>query len=157
MQLSSQGQDSLMANHLKCFSIGGHLSPGNQTTILFSRLEKFLHVQQQLQQQQRGLCWKLPIGCSKLNGEEHETRQTEVQPPSTGARKRGKKNLKHSHAAMQPCSTRRTQSLQQFPSYISLAQKMLLPNKQAHRQNKLRRHVTAIGEAGRGKYKSSTV
>lgn len=62
-----------------------------------------------------------------------------------------------SHAAMQPCSTRRTQSLQQFPSYISLAQKMLLPNKQAHRQNKLRRHVTAIGEAGRGKYKSSSV
>lgn len=57
----------------------------------------------------------------------------------------------------QPCSTRRTQSLQQFPSYISLAQKMLLPNKQAHRQNKLRRHVTAIGEAGRGKYKSSSV
>lgn len=137
-------------------SIGGHLSPGNQTTILFSRLEKFLHVQQQLQQQQRGLCWKLPTGCSKLNGEEHETRQTEVQPPSTGARKHVEKK-KSWNAATQPCSTRRTQSLQQFPSYISLAQKMLLPNKQAHRQNKLRRHVTAIGEAGRGKYKSSSV
>lgn len=66
----------------------------------------------------------------------------------------GKKKKK---VETQPCSTRRTQSLQQFPSYISLAQKMLLPNKQAHRQNKLRRHVTAIGEAGRGKYKSSSV
>lgn len=95
----------------------------------------------------------------KLNGEEHETQQTEVQPPSTGARKAqvGKKKKKSWNAAIQPCSTRRTQSLQQFPSYISLAQKMLLPNKQAHRQNKLRRHVTAIGEAGRGKYKSSSV
>lgn len=82
----------------------------------------------------------------KLNGEENETRHRLEHA-----------NMWEKKVETQPCSTRRTQSLQQFPSYISLAQKMLLPNKQAHRQNKLRRHVTAIGEAGRGKYKSSSV
>lgn len=49
------------------------------------------------------------------------------------------------------------QLLPAFPSYISIAHKMLLANKQAHRQNKLSRHVRAIGEAGRGKYKTSSV
>lgn len=49
------------------------------------------------------------------------------------------------------------QLLPAFPSYISVAHKMLLANKQAHRQNKLSRHVRAIGEAGRGEYKTSSV
>lgn len=147
-----------MANHLKCFSIGGHLSPGNQTTVLFSRLEKLLHVQQQLQQQQRGLCWKLPISCSSWTVRNMKrSKQKSSRLRLEHAKHKWEKKEKSWNAAIQPRSTRRTQSLQKFPSYISLEQKMLLPNKQAHRQNKLRRHVTAIGEAGQGKYKSSSV
>lgn len=34
---------------------------------------------------------------------------------------------------------------------------MLLPNKQAHQQNKLSPHVRAIGETGLGKCKTSSV
>lgn len=34
---------------------------------------------------------------------------------------------------------------------------MLLPNKQAHQQNKLSPHVSAIGVTGSGKYKTSSV
>lgn len=42
--------------------------------------------------------------------------------------------------------THHVQSFPMFPSCISIAHKMLLPNKQAHQQNKLSPHVRAIGE-----------
>lgn len=49
------------------------------------------------------------------------------------------------------------QSFTTFSSYISRAHTMLLPNKQAHQQNKLSPHVSAIGVTGSGKYKTSSV
>lgn len=53
--------------------------------------------------------------------------------------------------------THHVQSFTMFPSCISIAHKMLLPNKQAHQQNKLSPHVRAIGETGSGKYKTCSV
>lgn len=47
--------------------------------------------------------------------------------------------------------------LQCFSSCNSTTHKMLLPNKQAHQQNKLSPHVRAIGETGLGKCKTSSV
>lgn len=147
-----------MANHLKCFSIGGHLSPGNQTTVLFSGSKSCCMYNNNYSNNNEAFVGNFP---SAVQVERWGTRNAANRSPAafdwSTQSTSGKKKKKSWNAAIQPCSTRRTQSLQQFPSYISLAQKMLLPNKQAHRQNKLRRHVTAIGEAGRGKYKSSSV
>lgn len=44
-----------------------------------------------------------------------------------------------------------------FPSPISIAHKMLSPDKQAHHQNKLDQHVRAIGGTDSGKFKTISV